>query len=113
MLYVQRDDQGNLIRVEAAEFEGFTQQLPADDQDILAWYSNQAIETSLLQLRHSDQEMVRVLEDLISVLIAKGIIRITDLPPAAQSKLLSRNQAREALGSLSRLIQEEVSTGLI
>jgi len=28
MLYVQRDDQGNLIRVEAAEFEGFTQQLP-------------------------------------------------------------------------------------
>ena len=113
MLYVQRDGQDNLVRVEAAEFEGYTQHLPADDQDILAWYSNQAIETSLLQLRQSDQEMVRVLEDLISVLITKGIIRITDLPPAAQSKLLSRNQAREALGGLSRLIQEEVSTGLI
>lgn len=114
MLYVQHDDQGRLVRVEAAAFAGHTGQLPADAPDVLAWYANQAVEASLLQLRQSDQEMIRVLEDLIGALIAKGVIRITDLPPAAQSKLLSRNQAREALGGLSRLIgEEETSTGLI
>ncbi len=107
MLYVQRDDQGKLVRVEAAEFAGHTGQLPADDQDVLAWYSNQAIEASLLQLKQSDSEMIRVLEDLISVLMTKGVLRITDLPPAAQSKLLSRTQAREALGGLNRLINDD------
>ena len=86
--------------------------LPADHPDIQAW----AAESSLLQLKQSDLDMIRVLEDLISVLITKGVIRITDLPPAAQSKLLSRNQAREALGGISRLIVEEddeAGSGLI
>ncbi|BBP83963.1 MULTISPECIES: tryptophan synthase subunit beta [unclassified Pseudomonas] len=109
MLYVQQDDQGQLVRVEAAEFEGSTGMLPADDQLVLAWYSNQTVEASLLQLKQSDQEMIRVLEDLIGLLMTKGVIRITDLPQAAQSKLLSRNQAREALGGLNRLINDEES----
>ena len=76
---------------------------------MLAWYSNQTVEASLLQLKQSDQEMIRVLEDLIGLLMTKGVIRITDLPQAAQSKLLSRNQAREALGGLNRLINDEES----
>jgi hypothetical protein len=42
-------------------------------------------EASLLQLRQSDLEMVRVLEDLIEVLMSKGVISITDLPPVAQA----------------------------
>ncbi|GAC1033510.1 hypothetical protein thsps21_43390 [Pseudomonas sp. No.21] len=109
MLYVQQDDQGQLVRVEAAEFEGSTGMLPADDQRVLAWYSNQTVEASLMQLKQSDQEMIRVLEDLIGLLMTKGVIRITDLPQAAQSKLLSRNQAREALGGLNRLINDEES----
>ena len=53
--------------------------------------------------------MIRVLDDLIEVLMRQGVIRITDLPAAAQSKLLSRTQARENLGGLDRLIEDEDS----
>ncbi|BAU73004.1 hypothetical protein [Metapseudomonas furukawaii] len=116
MLYIQRDEEGKLVRVEAAEFAEMTGQLPADDQEIQAWYANLAMQSSLLQLKQSDLDMIRVLDDLITVLMTKGIIRITDLPPAAQSKLLSRNQAREALGGISRLIvddDEDAGSGLI
>ncbi|UVE18756.1 tryptophan synthase subunit beta [Pseudomonas sp. LS44] len=112
MLYVQRDAQGQLLRVEAASFEGMTGTLPADDQDVQAWFANQQLESGLLQLKQSDLDMIRVLDDLISLLMSKGVIRITDLPPAAQAKLMTRNQAREALGGLSRLINED-ETGLI
>jgi hypothetical protein len=56
--------------------------------------------------------MIRVLDDLIQVLTSKGVIRVTDLPPAAQAKLMDRTQAREALGGLSHLIDDE-ETGLI
>jgi hypothetical protein len=56
--------------------------------------------------------MIRVLDDLIQVLTSKGVIRVTDLPPAAQAKLMDRTQAREALGGLSHLIDDD-EAGLI
>ncbi|MGY4531321.1 hypothetical protein ACVW0Y_000424 [Pseudomonas sp. TE3786] len=107
MLYIQRNEFGELTRVEAAAFEGATGTLPADDHDVQAWYANHTVESNLLQLKQSDLEMIRVIDDLISVLMNKGVLRITDLPPAAQGKLLSRNQSREALGGLHRLINDD------
>lgn len=64
-------------------------------------------EDSLLRLQESDLEMIRVLEDLIHLLIHKGVVRITDLPEAAQAKLSERSRAREALGGLAGLINDE------
>mgnify|MGYP003483478272 FL=1 len=107
MFYVQRDAQGQLVRVEAAAYAESTETLPADSLEIQAWYANEVVETSLKQLKQSDLEMIRVLDDLIQVLTSKGVIRVTDLPPAAQAKLMDRTQAREALGGLSHLIDED------
>ena len=112
MFYVQRDAQGQLVRVEAAAYAEATETLPADHHEIQAWFANAAVENSLKQLKQSDFEMIRVLDDLIQVLTQKGVIRVTDLPPAAQAKLMDRTQAREALGGLSQLIDEDES-GLI
>ena len=109
MLYIQRNEYGELTRVEASDFAGSTGTLPADDHDVQAWYANHSVESNLLQLKHSDLEMIRVIDDLISVLMNKGVLRITDLPPAAQSKLLSRTQNREALGGLHKLINDDDS----
>ncbi|MFZ6049244.1 tryptophan synthase subunit beta [Pseudomonas sp. CR3202] len=113
MPYIQRDEEGKLLRVEASEFEGMSGTLPADDKEVRAWYSGRQAQSSLLQLQQSDLDMIRVLDDLITLLMDKGVIRITDLPPAAQAKLLSRSQAREALGGISHLIDEEDGSGLI
>lgn len=107
MLYVQRNAQGQLIRVEAAAFSGAQETLAADAQEIQAWFANQDVESSLLQLKQSDLDMIRVLDDLVQVLMNKGLLRITDLPPAAQAKLLTRSQARESLGGLNRLINDD------
>ncbi|MFJ2710454.1 MULTISPECIES: tryptophan synthase subunit beta [unclassified Pseudomonas] len=112
MFYVQRDAQGQLVRVEAAAYAEASETLPADHHEIQAWFANAAVENSLKQLKQSDFEMIRVLDDLIQVLTSKGVIRVTDLPPAAQAKLMDRTQAREALGGLSHLIDEDES-GLI
>ena len=110
MFYVQRDADGRLIRVEAAPFAESTENAGADDHEIQSWFANQSVESSLLQLRQTDPEMIRVLEDLIHVLMTKGVLRITDLPPAAQHKLVNRSQAREGLGGLNRLINDDESS---
>ena len=112
MFYVQRDQNNALVRVEAQAYAEATETLPADHHEIQAWFGGDEIENSLKQLKSSDLEMIRVLDDLIQVLTSKGVIRITDLPPAAQAKFLERTQARAALGGLSELINDD-ETGLI
>jgi len=112
MFYVQRNAEGELTRVEAASFAEATDTLPADAHEIQEWYANEVVENSLNTLKLSDIEMIRVLDDLIQVLTAKGVLRVTDLPPAAQAKLLDRNRARVTLGGLSNLIDDE-ETGLV
>ena len=58
-------------------------------------------------LTESDLELVRVLEDLISVLLDKNIIQQTDLPEEARAKLLRRRQLRGELDNLVGLVSEE------
>jgi hypothetical protein len=113
MFYVQRDGEGQLARVEAAPYAEYTEILPADHAEIQEWFADDVVENSLKQLKQSDLDMIRVLEDLIEVLTTKGVISITDLPAGAQAKLLSRSTARKALGGLTNLIEEDEETGLI
>ncbi|BDH44728.1 hypothetical protein TUM12370_07720 [Salmonella enterica subsp. enterica serovar Choleraesuis] len=108
MFYIQQEEDGNLIRIERQPFDSMTGTRPEDDAQVLALQALQEARVASLQrLQNSDLEMVRVLEDLIAVLMTKGIISITDLPVAAQTKLLNRAQARQALGGLERLMDED------
>lgn len=45
--------------------------------------------------RESDIQLARVLEDLISILIDRGMLRFTDFPPAAQKRLNYRQSMRK------------------
>jgi hypothetical protein len=112
MLYVQRDEQGQLLRIEAANFAGATETLAADAQEVQAWYADQQVESSLLHLKQSDLDMIRVLDDLLQLLVRQGTLRITDLPAAAQAKLLGRVQSRSALSGRAPLINDD-ETGVI
>jgi len=58
-------------------------------------------------LSRMDTEFIRVLEDLIDVLVAKGVINLTDLPPQALEKLSQRRSARRKLRNALDLIQDE------
>ena len=116
MFFVQRNTDGQLMRVEAEAYAESTEMLPADHPDLQAWFANEVMATShkqllqikqLKQLRQSDLEMIRVLDDLIAVLISKGVILVTDLPEPAQTKLMDRFHAREALGGLSNLVEDD------
>ncbi|MCU6670409.1 tryptophan synthase subunit beta [Enterobacteriaceae bacterium H4N4] len=113
MYYIQCDAEGRIIQVELTPFRGMTQQHEASTPEIDEWLrQRETREATLTQLRQSDLEMVRVLEDLIEVLMSKGVVSITDLPPAAQAKLTNRAQARRSLSGLEGLIADE-DEGLI
>lgn len=66
----------------------------------------------LLSLSGSDAGLARVTEDLIDILINRGVIQFTDFPPAAQAKLLERRQTRATLSRRLQLLDED-DKGLI
>lgn len=56
-----------------------------------------------------DASFIRVMEDLIDVLIQKGVLRLTDLPADAQKKLLARKDLRRRIqGALDLLGDRDV-----
>ena len=61
---------------------------------------------SHLSLADSDAGLARVTEDLIDILITRGLIQFTDFPPAAQAKLLQRRQTREMIANRLKLLDD-------
>lgn len=64
-------------------------------------------------LSQSDTAIARVLEDLVDVLITRGVIQFTDLPVAAQDKLMSRRQSRAMLKNSLQLLPGDGEGGLL
>lgn len=113
MVYVQRDAQGRLQRVEHQPFEGMTEHLAVESEELHTWLSREEVRNRLNKLKDSDLELIRVLEDLVGVLVEQGVIRYTDLPEAAQRKLQDRAEVRAGLGGLSGLLGDEEDHHLI
>jgi hypothetical protein len=108
MVYVQRDAEGRLLRVEHQPFTDMTESLSVEDEELHAWLEmREDMHERLSKLKNSDLELVRVLEDLVDVLVNRGVVRYTDLPDAAREKLHERAQVRAKLGGLSSLLGDE------
>lgn len=102
MVYVQRDGQGNLLRVESQPFEGMNDTLAYQSEELRQWLDARTeVRSRLDLLRQSDLEVIRVLEDVVNVLVERGVIRYTDLPEAARRKLDERAVARAELEGLA------------
>ncbi len=103
MPYVLRGPDGKIDAIFQSPREGADEELQPDDPEVMAFLSLGVAETELEmrqareRLKISDLEMVRVFEDVIEIMIDKGLILITDLPEAAQEKLMERHRLREKL----------------
>lgn len=105
MPYIKRDDSGRICLVNLEPGEGLLEVSP-NSPEVLEFLKRMGIEQNSLE--QSDMRLVRVLEDLIDLLIARDVIRFTDLPQAAQEKLLERRSLRQSLNALNLLDHDEV-----
>jgi hypothetical protein len=108
MPFVVRDASGKILSAHAVRSDAAPEEVAADDPALLAFLGLQpgvaGGEELVDHLRTSDAEMVRVVEDLIDVLIAKRVIVMTDLPAAARAKLTKRRGLRGKLKDLSAIV---------
>lgn len=95
-MFARRNDRGEIIAVSRDATAEIAEPLEPGDPELSRFLSGAAGRDAIGALQASDLEVVRVLEDLIDVLIGRGVIQFTDLPEAAQKKLLGRKRLRQA-----------------
>jgi len=99
MLYVERDNAGNIIALHIKPEPNADEQKSIMDEEILAFLNKNVDTDPWIQLLSlSDIGIIRILEDLIDLLIRKNIILFTELPEEAQAKIHERKRVREKLG---------------
>ena len=98
MPYVRRNEQGEIISVSKEATSNDDELLPNNDSELMQFLSSGLTEDNPLHyLIKSDLDLTRVLEDLIDLMVHKGIINFTDFPDSAQHKLMARRKARAKL----------------
>ncbi len=105
MPFVKRDEHGMVVAVSRESAAGCTEELAKDDPAMSAFLVEISSESSSLDA--SDQDLIRVLEDVVDLLIAKGLVLFTELPTDAQQKIMRRQAMRSEVGNLQDLISKD------
>jgi hypothetical protein len=83
-----------------------TENLAVESPELSSWLkTKEEVKARLDRLHRSDLELVRVLEDVVSVLVERGVIQYTDLPEAARLKMDQRAIARADIEGLNSLLR--------
>ncbi len=115
MPYVARGNSGAIIAVFKEENECAREHVSPENSELQAFLGQTktreaqpraaAGPSKLHQaLRQSDADFVRVLDDLVYLLISKGVIVFTDLPKEARTKLMLRRRLRDRARELAGLV---------
>ncbi|GAA5173404.1 hypothetical protein [Modicisalibacter zincidurans] len=91
-MFVKRNAKGEIELVSRHLSPDCTEYLAADAKDWRAFLVEEG--GAQMQWHESDQQFIRVLEDLIEALIESGTLDIAKLPEAARSKLADRRLMR-------------------
>lgn len=92
MLYIKRNAQGEIVMLSKEPSPECNDTINDDSPEVFAFLTEQTGQSA--QFIASDLAFVRVVEDVLEVLLEKGVISFTDLPSAAQSKIMERKSLR-------------------
>ncbi|GEK48346.1 tryptophan synthase subunit beta like protein [Bisbaumannia pacifica] len=102
-MYVRRDENGAIIKISKIQDGECLESVDNGDKalgEFLAGLGRQE------EMTRSDLDFVRVLEDVIHLLMDKGVIRFTDLPDAARDKLIARQSLRSRINDVGLMGEE-------
>lgn len=109
MPYVLRDENGQVVGMGEVPLDDDAEELPAASPEVLALITRASSADVTVEddaLVASDLDFIRVLEDLIEVLIRRGVIALSDLPGPAQDKLMQRRALRHWLAGVAGLVDD-------
>lgn len=109
MLYVERDENGQISALHRHPLPTATEEKAAADKEVLDFLDQTtASESWQILLSMSDMDSIRLLEDLVDLLVRKNIIIFTELPEKAQEKIIARKKIREKFSGQNDLMVDDI-----
>jgi hypothetical protein len=98
MPYILRDSNGKITRVSARPIHT-AEVVRSDDPEVVAFLKEngqdpEVIEKCFTELRRTDADMSRAIEDVIMALMRKNILKMSELPRPVQDKMALRVRMR-------------------
>ena len=99
MPYIQRDPTtGTITKALNRQFPG-SDYMAHNHPDLAAFLSSRGVDPQGIseaheQLRATDMDMARAVEDVITALLKKNILKMSDLPKAVQDRIAMRVRMR-------------------
>lgn len=103
MFYITRDASGSIASL-ARTPQAQTEAIEENHPDIQSFLSSPRPAPEFSEI---DADFIRVIEDVVDTLIAKNIIRLTDLPAAAQQKMTYRQNKRSQIAGALNLLDTD------
>jgi hypothetical protein len=97
MLYAKVNEEGMIVDVSTSQSDDYNLLVAPNEPTVASILEKKFATTNTSTqeiLTNSDNEMMRIIEDLIDLLTEKRLIQFTELPLAAQKKLLGRKWVR-------------------
>lgn len=98
MPYIIRDASGKITRASARPIHG-AEIVQSSHPELVAFVrangqDPNAIQTAFDELKRTDGDMSRAVEDVVMALLKKNILKMSDLPPPVQDKMAQRVKLR-------------------
>ncbi|NIC04218.1 tryptophan synthase subunit beta like protein [Billgrantia bachuensis] len=108
-MYIKRNESGQVVQVSREATAECREFVPPSSPELQSFVSEEG-DAENLALSKSDLAFVRVLEDVINVLMDKGVLSFTDLPEPAQQKLMERQSLRKRRNSVGLMSDSDDDT---
>ncbi|WP_416137008.1 tryptophan synthase subunit beta like protein [Halomonas sp. HK25] len=112
-MYIKRAKDGRIELISREATPDCREFLPAESPELLSFLMEEPSSPGAAHFQASDLAFVRVLEDVLEVLMDKGVISFTDLPEPAQQKVMERQTLRRRLSGLSLVGGDDEESGVI
>lgn len=112
MPYIQRNEKGEIIALTADSTNEIDQPIGLENPEVLQFLAgseHSAKGNHYFEMLSQDLQQIRILEDLIDLLTSKGIIMFSELPLAAQQKILNKKSIRESFDHAGDILVSDES----
>lgn len=98
MPYILRNNEGQIHRASMRPLHG-AEIVPHNHPELLTFMQGngqdpQKIDEALTELRRTDADMSRAVEDVVMALLKKNVLKMTDLPKPVQERMALRAKLR-------------------
>ncbi len=110
MPYIGRNDQGEIVAMGREETAQTSEYVADNHPDLQKFIDNASPRVLRQLLLQTDQDMITAIDEVLSLLIRKNILKVTDLSETLQRRVFNRRKLRLMIEETEQAGKKKTST---